>query len=351
MAIRPLTWVMPEVLRVDPENPDEEIIAKAAAMLTRGDLVAFPTETVYGLGADALNPEAVAKIFAAKGRPAWNPVIAHVADAESARALCTAWPESAERLAQAFWPGPLTIVLPKRTIVPDIATAGHNAVAVRVPAHPVALALLRAAGRPIAAPSANRFTRVSPTTAAHVVESLGDRVPLVIDGGPCDVGIESTVIDLAAATPTVLRPGAITREQLEAVLQHPVAEVVHRVRSDDGSAEGQRAPGMADRHYSPRADVWLFDPEQREEIVAALASIQGADVSSVVVALLLNATVPLAPNDHVVHMPNEPRGYARELYAALHAADARGATVVVVERPPDTPSWRAIRDRLARAAR
>jgi len=342
---------MPEVLRVDSENPDEKIIAHAASMITRGELVAFPTETVYGLGADALDAEAVAKIFAAKGRPAWNPVIAHVADAEAARALCTHWPESAERLAEAFWPGPLSIVLPKRTIVPDIATAGHNAVAVRVPAHPVALALLRAAGRPIAAPSANRFTRVSPTTAAHVVESLGDRVSLVIDGGPCDVGIESTVVDLASPTPTVLRPGAITREQLEAVLQHQVAELVHRVRSHDESVEGQRAPGMADRHYSPRADVWLFDPSQREEIVAALASLQATDASSVVVALLLNDTMRVGATGHVVRMPNEPRGYARELYAALHAADARGATIVAVERPPDTAPWRAIRDRLARAAR
>ena len=342
---------MPEVLRVDPENPDKEIIARAAAILMRGELVAFPTETVYGLGADALDPEAVAKIFAAKGRPAWNPVIAHVADRDAARALVTRWPRAAERLTHAFWPGPLTIVLPKQTIVPDIATAGQRGVAVRLPSHPVALALLRAVRRPIAAPSANRFTRVSPTTAAHVVESLGERVSLVIDGGPCDVGIESTVVDLVSTIPTVLRPGAITREQLEEVLEHQVAEVVHRVRSDDDSAAGQRAPGMAERHYSPSADVWLFDASQGDEIVAALATLQATDASSVVVALLLESTMPLAPNGHVVRMPNEPRGYARELYAALHAADAHGATVVAVERPPDTAPWRAIRDRLARAAR
>lgn len=342
---------MAQVLRVDPENPDEGIISHAAEILSRGDLVAFPTETVYGLGADALNPEAVARIFSAKGRPAWNPVIAHVADADGARALCTDWPATASRLADIFWPGPLTLVLPKRTIVPDIATAGHNSVAVRVPAHPVALALLRAAGRPIAAPSANRFTRVSPTTAAHVVESLGDRVPLVIDGGPCDVGIESTVIDLASATPTVLRPGAITREQLEEALQHRVAEVVHRVRSDGDSVEGQRAPGMADRHYSPGADVWLFDPAQRDEIVGALGVLQASNASSVVVALLLHTSVPTGPSGHVIRMPDDPRGYARELYAALHESDALRASVVVVERPPDTPAWRAIRDRLARAAR
>jgi L-threonylcarbamoyladenylate synthase len=342
---------MPEVLRVDPENPDEKVIARAAAMLMRGELVAFPTETVYGLGADALSPEAVAKIFEAKGRPAWNPVIAHVADPQAARALCTRWPSAAERLAEEFWPGPLTIVLPKRPIVPDIATAGHGAVAIRIPAHPVALALLRAVARPIAAPSANRFTRVSPTTAAHVVESLGDRVSLVIDGGPCDVGIESTVVDLASTTPTVLRPGAITREQLEAVLQEPIAEVAHRVRTDDASAAGQRAPGMADRHYSPVADVWLFDPSQREEVTSAVASLQATDASSVVVAMLLHCTVPVGPSGHVIRMPSDPRGYAREVYAALHAADAHGATIVLVERPPDTEPWRAIRDRLARAAR
>ena len=268
--------MLPEVLRVDPQHPDPDVIAHAAARLARGELVAFPTETVYGLGADALDPDAIARIFAAKGRPAWNPVIAHVADADAARALCAEWPAGAQRLADAFWPGPLTLVLPKRAIVPDIATAGLDAVGVRVPAHPVALALLRAFGRPIAAPSANRFTRVSPTTAAHVVTSLGDRVSLVLDGGACDVGIESTVVDLAGATPTLLRPGAVTRGQLEAVLGQRVDAPEHRVPSgDDPSAvpvAGQRAPGMSDRHYAPGADVWLFDPPQREEIAAALAA-------------------------------------------------------------------------------
>jgi L-threonylcarbamoyladenylate synthase len=199
-------------------------------------------------------------------------VIEHIPDLRAARALATEWPDSAQRLADAFWPGPLTMVLPKRDIVPDITTAGLGAVALRVPAHPVALALLRAFGKPIAAPSANRFTQVSPTTAQHVVRSLGDRIGCVLDGGPCDVGIESTVIDLAGTVPTILRPGMISRGQIEQVLQRPVDVVSKHVAAADVDIPGQRAPGMAERHYAPNADVWLFDSAQSDEISAALAA-------------------------------------------------------------------------------
>ncbi|MBP6772270.1 MAG: threonylcarbamoyl-AMP synthase [Gemmatimonadaceae bacterium] len=340
-------------LLVDAQRPDPATMAEAAALLREGNVVAFPTETVYGLGADALNADAVARIYVAKGRPAWNPVIAHAPDIEAARALTRSWPESAERLAQAFWPGPLTLVLPRASHVPDIVTAGLDAVGVRVPAHPVALALLRATGRPIAAPSANRFTQVSPTTAAHVQTSLGDRIPLILDGGPCEVGIESTVVDLTSDTPTVLRPGMISRRQLEAVLGRPVALSVGSVRADDASTSGQRSPGMADRHYAPHADVWLFASTQRGEIERALTARQRSVTSpgGPVVALLLGTTVHVGATGRVVPMPDDPQAYARALYAELHAADADGASLVIIEQPPEDDQWRGVHDRLVRAAR
>jgi len=344
----------PTVLAVDPHNPDPALIARAAALLAAGNLVAFPTETVYGLGANALNADAVAKIFAAKGRPAWNPVIAHVADTAGARALTSMWPRSAQILADRFWPGPLTMVLPKRDVVPDVATAGLDAVAVRVPSHPVALALLRVFGGPIAAPSANRFTQVSPTTAAHVVSSLGERVSLVLDGGPCTVGIESTVIDLAGEIPTVLRPSMITRAQLEDALQQPVHNASPKpiTIGDNGTVSGQRSPGMAERHYAPSADVWLFDVGQRDEMIRALVALPGTDDVAPIVALLFGATAKLVlPHTTVHSMPTAPDAYARALYAALHSADEQHARLVVIERPPDHDAWTGVRDRLARASR
>ncbi len=204
--------------RVDPQRPDEATIARAAEILRGGGLVAFPTETVYGLGANALDPAAVDRIYAAKGRPSFNPLIVHVADADHVLDVAAAWPDNAERLARAFWPGPLTLVLPKRPEVPSSVTAGLDTVAVRVPSHPVARALLVAAGIPIAAPSANRSSEVSPTTGAHVEKSLGDAVDLILDAGPTLVGIESTVVDLTFDPPAILRPGIITREDLALVI-------------------------------------------------------------------------------------------------------------------------------------
>ncbi|HEX5520066.1 MAG TPA: L-threonylcarbamoyladenylate synthase, partial [Longimicrobiaceae bacterium] len=224
-------------ITVDPSAPAAAALARAAAVLRRGGLVAFPTETVYGLGANALDADAVRRIFAAKGRPSYNPLIAHVAGAAAARELVTAWPDAAEQLAAAFWPGPLTLVLPKRAIVPDVVTAGLDTVAVRVPAHPVAHALLAAAGLPVAAPSANRFTQLSPTTAAHVERALGDRVDLILDGGPTTVGIESTVIDLSGERPVLLRPGSIALDALERIvgpLERPAASAAEAPRPSPG---------------------------------------------------------------------------------------------------------------------
>jgi L-threonylcarbamoyladenylate synthase len=341
------------LLRLDPNNPDPVVVEHAAALLRRGGLVAFPTETVYGLGANALDPDAVAAIYAAKGRPAWNPVIAHVPDVAAARSLTRHWPPAADRLAAAFWPGPLTLVLPKAPKVPDVATAGLDAVAVRIPAHPVALALLQAAGVPIAAPSANRFTQVSPTTAQHVQASLGDRVGLILDGGPSTVGIESTVVDLTGPDAVILRPGMISAADLELALRGSgvtvrtaTATVSHD--ASPATAAPQRSPGMADRHYAPRADVWLFDAAQKAEIDTALADRREGTGR---VTALLRATTLSVPDGTIVRMPDDPADYARTLYAALHAADATGASLIVIERPPDEDRWAGLRDRLARAAR
>jgi L-threonylcarbamoyladenylate synthase len=346
---------MPQVVAVRPDAPDPRVIADAAARLTRGELVAFPTETVYGLGANALDAEAVGRLFAAKGRPAWNPVIAHVATVDAARALAVRWPESAARLAAACWPGPLTLVVPKAAHVPDVTTAGGDAVAVRIPAHGVALALLRAVGLPIAAPSANRFTQLSPTTAEHVVQSLGARVPLVLDGGPCTIGIESTVVDCTGDDVIILRPGMLDRAALDAALAGTGIAVRQAARQamahDATDLPGARAPGQADRHYAPQAAVWLFAPDQQEEIEAALGNRRETIATGAVVALLRTVTLAPAP-DVVTTMPTDPSAYARVLYASLHDADARGASLVVIETPSaDATGWDGIRDRLTRAAR
>ncbi len=345
-----------QVRAVDPDRPDPATIAAAAAVLRAGGLVAFPTETVYGLGADALDEAAVRRIFAAKGRPSFNPVIAHVADVDGARALVTAWPDAAARLAAAFWPGPLTLVLPKRPHVPDALTAGLAAVAVRVPAHAVARALVAAAGVPVAAPSANRYTEVSPTTAAHVLRGLGNRVDLVLDGGPTAVGIESTVVDLTGVArgdgpPRLLRPGPLAPARIAAALGAALDTSLGT--ADDAAPDAPRlAPGMVARHYAPRAAVWPFDPPERPAVAARLARWRaehpGARAGAVLLARWGDA-LGAAPDAADV-LPADPDGYARGLYAALHAADERGDAVVLVERPPDAPGWEGVRDRVARAA-
>jgi L-threonylcarbamoyladenylate synthase len=294
-------------------------IAAAAALIRAGKLVAFPTETVYGLGANALDAAAVARIFAVKGRPAQSPVIVHVDSIAMARTLVARWPEAAEALARRYWPGPLTLVLPKTAAVPDVVTAGLATVGLRVPAHPVALELIRAAGVPIAAPSANRFTRLSPTTAEHVRESLGAEVDFILDGGPATVGIESTVLSLAVEPPLLLRPGVIPLPELEA-LAGPIAVAA----TTTGGAHA--APGMHPRHYQPRTPLYLLDrgapaPEGR------------------------GAWLRLGRE-----MPADARAYAAALYEELHRLDAQGLDWIAVERPPAAPEWAGVLDRLRRAA-
>ncbi len=286
------------------------LIAKATELLRNGRLVAFPTETVYGLGANALDAAAVARIFEAKGRPLTSPLIVHVPSIEMARTLASAWPETAQRLAEHFWPGPLTIIVPKAANVPDLVTAGLPSVGLRMPAHPVALELLRGAGIPLAAPSANRFTQLSPTTAEHVREGLGDRVDLILDGGPCQVGIESTVISLAGDQPRILRPGLISQTDIEAVIG-PV-EV----------GAGAESPGQHPKHYSPRTPVILG---------AAPETGKGIRLDS-------------------TNMPADPAAYAEALYRTLHELDRENLAWIAIEMPPDTPAWAGVRDRLMRAA-
>jgi L-threonylcarbamoyladenylate synthase len=330
------------LLRVHPVHPDPGILARAAETLRAGGLVAFPTETVYGLGAHALDPAAVQRIYAAKGRPGYNPLIVHVADADAARALTAAWPDEAERLARAFWPGPLTLVLPRDASIPSEVTAGLPSVALRVPAHPVAHALLREAGIPVAAPSANRSTGVSPTTARHVVQSLGERVDVIVDGGPCPVGIESTVLSLAGPRPTLLRPGSISVDDLRPV----IGEVALPSSTPDATA-ARPSPGMLDRHYAPRAVVRILPREGRARALAEAAEAVDRGTRTGGVLLEDAGDARIAP---VVRMPADPAGYASLLYAALHELDDAGCDVILIDPVPDVPAWAGVRDRLRRAA-
>jgi L-threonylcarbamoyladenylate synthase len=283
-------------------------IEQAAGMIRAGRLVAFPTETVYGLGANALDAEAVARIFEVKGRPRSSPLIVHVDSVQMARSLAAEWPDAADRLAERYWPGPLTLVLPKRDVIPDIVTAELPTVGLRIPAHPVALELIRAAGVPIAAPSANRFTELSPTAAAHVPNHLAD---YALEGGPSRVGIESTVLSLAGPA-TLLRPGVIPLTEIE--------EVIGPVQVMEGMIAGvHAAPGMHERHYRPRTPLYLGTP-------------------------------PAGGRGVVLQMPLDPLEYAAVLYDTLHRLDAQGFDWIAVEMPPDTPEWAGVRDRLKRAA-
>ncbi len=287
-------------------------------MIRAGELVAFPTETVYGLGANALDAIAVTKIFEIKGRPHTSPLIVHVSSIEMARGIVGEWPAQAEELARAYWPGPLTMVLPKSPKIPDIVTAGLPTVGVRMPNHPVALELIEKAGVPIAAPSANRFMQLSPTTAPHVREAFGGSIP-VIDGGACEVGIESTVVAIADGKITLLRPGMISFDDIE------------RVVTPDGA---HTAPGMHDRHYSPRTKL-IIVPNGK-----CLPDRLGAFVWRKKAGLTSRS----------VRMPFEADAYARRLYSVLHELDREAWPWIAVEDPPDKPEWAAVRDRLQRAA-
>ncbi len=327
-----------QILVVDPSRPEPEAIERAAKAIQHGHLVAFPTETVYGLGANALNPFAVERIFGAKGRPADNPLIVHIAGSHELLTVASEVPERAWDLISMFWPGPLTLVLRRSPRIPGITAGGLETVAVRVPAHPVALALLRAAGCPIAAPSANRSGRPSPTCAAHVLDDLAGRVHLLLDGGPCPIGVESTVLDLTEQPPVILRPGGVSQEALETVLG--------KLRIADGESQlARRSPGARYRHYAPRADVRLVAPGEARTVAERLV-LQGKRVG-----VMTQRPFPLAsPNLILRMMPQQPEGYARDLFAALRDLDTLSCEVIVAEVVDERGLGMAIMDRLRRAA-
>lgn len=301
-------------------------VRRAAEILRAGGLVAFPTETVYGLGADASSAAAVARLYAAKGRPADHPVIVHFADAEHAFAWAAEVPESARQLAARFWPGPLTMILRRSAKAKDFVTGGQDSVGLRVPSHPIAQELLREFGGGVAAPSANLFGNLSPTTAAHVREEM--KVDLVLDGGASEVGIESTIVDLSGGEAVLLRPGGISKAQLE--------QVLNVTETQPGSP---RHSGGLERHYAPKTPAALVPPHALDAEIAK----RGASVA------VLAFSRPDERVDCWIRMPREPKAYAQRLYAALRELDAAGCAAMLIEAPPDTPEWLAVTDRLARA--
>lgn len=320
--------------------PAPEEIARAADLLRAGELVGMPTETVYGLAADARNPEAVAKIFATKGRPADHPLIVHLSGADQLDLWAREVPEAARRLAAAFWPGPLTLILKRLPDVPDAVTGGQDTVGLRVPDHPVALALLRAFGGGLAAPSANRFGHVSPTTAQHVVDEFGAALGAVLDGGPCRVGIESTILDLSGGVACILRPGAIGAAQIAAVIG---------VEPEVGPGERKggavpRVSGSLKAHYAPRTPMQMVQPERLRDV---LNMYRHSGRSCAVIAYDQPALAD-CPH-HWLMLPADPKGYARGLYAALRAADRAALDMIVLEALPQDAAWSALHDRLGRA--
>jgi L-threonylcarbamoyladenylate synthase len=337
---------MTEIVTVDPERPEIEIIERAAAIIRSGGLVAFPTETVYGLGADATNSEAVCKIFAAKGRPPTNPLIVHCENVDRVRDECVAsWPESAQKLADAFWPGPLTLILPKSGAIPAEVTAGLACVGVRIPASAVARALIAAADRPIAAPSANRSNRISPTRAAHVAKDLGEEVALILDAGPCSAGVESTVLDLSGPATRILRPGPIDATSIEAVLGEPV-ETVGNVATD---STPQASPGQSRLHYAPRKPLLVVPVEKL---------LLGESTATLVLGILPDQNreehSPLFMSDlgNYLHIP-AAKAAEKALYAFLHKSDEDPRVIeihVAFGGGTDSPEWAALRDRIKRAS-
>ena len=323
---------------------DPSAVAEAARLIRSGELIGLPTETVYGLGADASNDAAVALIFAAKGRPPNHPLIVHIAEAQQVRDYASSVPPFACRLIAAFWPGPLTLILPRKPGVATAAAGGQNSIGLRCPSHPVAQALLKACRTGVAGPSANRFGRVSPTTATHVADELGGAL-FVLDGGPCDVGIESTIVDCTRGQPVLLRPGVLTRAQLEAACGEQVLD------NQALASDAPRASGTLASHYAPNAKVRLMD---KSELQVALAALQNnTDAASSVAVYAYSIPIVDAVNEPSVlyrAMPLQVSEVAHELFAVLREFDAQGVTQIWVETLPATTDWDGVRDRLTRAA-
>lgn len=329
---------------IKPVIADADAINHGADLLRQGRLVAFPTETVYGLGADASNPDAVAAIFKAKGRPADHPLIVHIADIDSLGDWAATVPEAALKLAHRFWPGPLAMILNKKPEVPLAVTGGQQTVGLRMPDHPVALALLKSFGGGIAAPSANRFCRISPTQAKHVSEELGDAVDMILDGGSCQVGVESTIIDLSGSKPKLLRPGHITRQQIEAVLQTELLMPTTPAAPAPEISEQIRAPGMMAVHYAPTTPAIRCSAEQLPDKIRQLIA-DGKRIG----LLSYQLEIMEINQIRVLRLPEQAGNYAQSLYAALRELDSLQLDLILVEQPPQTESWQAINDRLSKA--
>ena len=317
-------------------------VKRATELLRAGEAVALPTETVYGLAANALDAKAVAKIFQIKGRPVSNPIIVHVASVAMAVRCASDWPGSAEKLASAFWPGPLTLVLSRAKEIPGIVAAGGATVGVRWPSHPFIQAVIRQCGFPLAAPSANLSGRISPTNAGHVQEQLGGTIPLIVDGGQSQVGIESTVLDLTVSPPEILRPGMIHVESFAAVvgnIQHPASNIQHPTL---------RSPGLLKKRYSPRAKLVVLSWRDETDLRSKLVTHHPSPVTCHVIA---HTQIPSGENfARVSIIPHDAEAFARAIYAELHRCDEAGAELIVVEAPPELPEWSGIADRLKRAA-
>jgi L-threonylcarbamoyladenylate synthase len=317
-------------------------VERAVELLWRGEIVALPTETVYGLAANAFDARAVEKIYAAKGRPAHNPIIVHVASLDMARECVAEWTPDAALLARSFWPGPLTIVLRKSLKVPEIVTAGGATVGVRWPSHPFIQAVIKKCGFPLAAPSANRSNEISPTMAEHVEKSLGAAVPLIVDGGAANVGIESTVVDLASERPRILRPGMVHEESLVAVLGTIDG------KDETNSQQVLRSPGMLEKHYAPKAKLVVLNWKSAEELKW---NMEHGKWKMKDVHIVAHTNIPSQQDfGRVSVIPHDSEAFARALYAELHRCDEEGAQLIIVEAPPDAAAWRGIADRLARAA-
>ncbi|MCZ8257828.1 MAG: L-threonylcarbamoyladenylate synthase [Polaromonas sp.] len=323
---------------------DPQAIQEAARRIQAGGLVGFPTETVYGLGADASSDTAVAGIFEAKGRPSDHPLIVHVADAAHVEAYASSVPPFAARLMKAFWPGPLTVILPRKPGVAAAAAGGQDSIGLRCPSHPVALAFLKACDTGVAGPSANRFGRVSPTTAQHVQQEFGDSL-LVLDGGPCDVGIESSIVDCTRGRPVLLRPGILTRAQLEAACGETVLDKDGQAQNDADLGDAPRASGTLEAHYAPDAKVRLMGAAQIQTALDLL----GADAAHIAVYA---RSIMRIKSERVLYrrMPDDALATAQQLFAVLRDFDAKGVKLIWIENPPAAADWDGVRDRLGRAA-
>jgi L-threonylcarbamoyladenylate synthase len=316
-------------------------VQRATALLRSGNLVALPTETVYGLAANAFDVSAVSRIFEMKGRPAHNPIIVHVASLDLAQSCVSIWPPIAEKLARSFWPGPLTLVLARSKAIPDIVTATGPTVGVRWPSHPFIQAVIRECGFPLAAPSANLSNQLSPTNASHVQKSLGDKISLIVDGGQSHVGIESTVLDLTATPPRLLRPGMIHQQALLAVTGALTLGF-------GDSEEILKSPGQLQKHYSPSAKLVVLSWQDESDLRIQCSKF---NVQSSRLHIIAHTHIPSAHDfSHVSVIPHDPEAFARALYAELHEGDEAGADLIIVEAVPETDEWRAIADRLKRAA-